>query len=255
MKFHLLVLVIVLGLSGCGTSGTDEKSTPDKIKPIHTILFIDKTESVSVSNPFILNKYKNVIKSIVDLNINQAGDQLEIYYIHENTSKARCLNVFARTAMESTEGMNATDLEANKNSYDLSINKERKNIYNMALQKLMVENSGASNQETNVGVSVPLIADAVAKSDDVRIYYFSDMIESVKSGRDFHTTPPSGSEQANEWAKTDAGKYKDLNISPAVITVILPFEATSSSKENNPHVTEYWKSFFGQLGVNQISEM
>lgn len=254
MKFPFLVLAIVFFMSGCGSAEKEEKAQPDQ-KPIHSILFIDKTESVSVSNPFILNKYKNIIQSLVDVNINKAGDQLEIYYIHENTSKARCLNLVARTTKEPEEGMNATDLEANKNNYELSIAKERKLIFNMAMEKLMAENNGASNRETNISVSVPLVSDALKGNEDVRVYYFSDMIESVKAGRDFHITPPSSTEVAQEWAKTDAAKYKNLNLSSAVITVILPFEATSSSKENNPHVTEYWKAYFGELGVNQISEL
>ncbi len=255
MKLQLLVLAGILLISGCGSSEKEEKSAPEKTEPVHTLLFIDKTESVSVAKPFILNKYRNAIQSVIDRNINQSGDQLEIYYIHENTSKARCLNVFARTEKESTEGMNATDLEANKNTYDLSIAKERKTIFNMAMQKLTEENSGASNRETNVGISIPIISDALGKSRNVRVYYFSDMIESVKSGRDFHLAPPSSTAQAEEWAKADAGKYSSMDISPAAVTFILPFEATSSSRENNPHVTEYWKAYFGQLGVGRITEL
>jgi hypothetical protein len=35
----------------------------------------------------------------------------------------------------------------------------------------------------------------------------------------------------------------------------LPFEPTSSTKENNPNVTDYWKVFFDGLGVSGVTEI
>jgi hypothetical protein len=36
--------------------------------------------------------------------------------------------------------------------------------------------------------------------------------------------------------------------------MILPFPPSSSLKENNPSVTDYWKTYFESLGANQVKE-
>ncbi len=84
------------------------------------------------------------------------------------------------------------------------------------------------------------------------------MIQSTKgpSGdrRDFGKNPPSGRAQADEWAKDDATPLKKYPIDNVTITMILPFEPTSSVKQNNPAVTQYWQTLFDALGANKVDE-
>jgi hypothetical protein len=45
------------------------------------------------------------------------------------------------------------------------------------------------------------------------------------------------------------------NLTNAQISIILPFSPNSSSKENNPNVSDYWKVYFEALGVSGVKEI
>lgn len=250
-KTFILLLVGAL-LAACSETKKDETHQPPA--NTYTLVFLDKTQSVNPNDNFVKTKYASAIKSLVDRNIRTEGDMLEVYFIHENTSKARALTIRSRTAMEDTNGLSPTDLEAASNAYELSIKKERQMIYNALMQKFMELNTSASNSETNISAGVPVIAAALETHPEVKAWFFSDMVESMRSGRDFHTRPPQSGEQAITWAKEDAARYKSHNLAGADIRVILPFSPNSSSKVNNPNVTEYWKAFFGELGAGRVAE-
>ena len=83
------------------------------------------------------------------------------------------------------------------------------------------------------------------------------MIESMRGAerRDFHKQGPQNNDQAQEWAKTDAQKLKENNLNAAQIKILLPFEPTASTRENNPTVTLYWKTLFQELGAGNIEEL
>ncbi len=255
MKILVIIITLSTFLISCGLSEKNATKIKEPLKNNHILLFFDKTQSVDISKAFVKNKYEGALKNLIDKNINTVGDILEIYYIHENTAKSKCMSMVTRTEKETTEGLNVTDLEASETNYKMSIGKERKMILSMAIQKMSEKNTGTSNLETNVSASVPVLSAALGATKNVMAYYFSDMIESVKAGRDFHKMAPNSHEQAQEWATKDVESKKLFNLSNATITMILPFEPTSSSKENNPNVTDYWKVYFEALGIRQVSEI
>lgn len=246
---------LVSVLFSCGGKDTQKTDNQANSPSIHTLIFIDKTASVDVQKPFIAQKYQQALTSIIEQNFRKAGDTYQIYYIHENTSKARTLSLVCRTEMEDTEGVNATDLEAIKTAYDLSIRKERNFVIQQSLNRLKAQNDNASNLETNITASIPVIAKLSETPGNVKVYYLSDMVESVKNGRDFQIRPPKDDAQAEEWATADAEKLKNYSLNSPEISMILPFEPTSSSKENNPTVTHYWQKLFESLGVMNLTEM
>lgn len=127
-------------------------------------------------------------------------------------------------------------------------------IYNALMQKFMESNASASNSETNISAGVPVMATALETHSQISAWFFSDMVESMRSGRDFHTRAPQSQEQALAWAKEDAARFKSHGLSGAEINMILPFSPNSSSKVNNPHVTAYWKAFFSELGATHVGE-
>src|SRR5690606_31434278 len=133
-----------------------------------------------------------------------------------------------------------TDIEAAQNAYEISIRKEREVIYQALLQKLMEANTSSSNTETHVSAAVPVIASALESGAQVQAWVISDMVESRRTGRNFHTKPPQNAEQATAWAKEDAAAYSATPLTGAEVRVILPFPPNSSSKVNNPHVSTYW---------------
>ncbi|MDT4850345.1 hypothetical protein FQZ97_844940 [compost metagenome] len=251
MKKTFFLLTALIGAS-CTETKKDQAALPPA--NTYTLVFLDKTQSVNPGDSFVKTKYASAIKNLADENIRTEGDRLEVYFIHENTSKARALSISSRTARENTEGLSPTDLEAAANAYDLSIKKERQVIYNALMQKLMESNASASNSETNISAGVPVISAALETNPEVSVWFFSDMVESRRAGRDFHTRAPQTPEQAAAWAKEDAAGYKSHNLSGATVYMILPFSPNSSSKVNNPNVTEYWKTFFGELGATKVME-
>ncbi len=254
MKKLLFLGVLVIGLYGCGFF-TDTTAGSKKDATVRTLVFFDKTASVNTANTFVQNKYAAALKNIISENIRQEGDQIEVYYIHENTAKSRCLVMKSRTPKPDAAGLNATDMEAAQSNYELDIDRERNRVYQSILQKMLDKNESESKVETNISGSIPVLAKALESGDDLKVYYFSDMVESLKNGRDFHKMAPISLTQAKEWAKTDAETQKLYNLSGAEIHWILPFEPNSTSKVNNPHVGDYWKDYFDKLGATLVEEM
>ncbi len=252
MRLFLSSLLAFFYLSACNN---------DKAKPlsqdstaVHTLIFIDKTSSVDVSKAFVANKYESTIKEAIAQNIRKEGDKLEIYFVHENTAKGRSLSLSSRTSLENTEGLNDTDLEASKTNYEMSLKKEQNLFIRQALSKLHQQNTQSSNRETNISAAIPIVSDALNAGSETRVYFLSDMIESVSTGRDFHKNPPKDITEAQKWAEEDIKKWTNVNLSGSEINMILPFEPTTSSAENNPAVTEYWKFLFTNLGSNMVLE-
>ncbi|MGF7218552.1 hypothetical protein GGR92_004729 [Spirosoma lacussanchae] len=253
MKSNLVLLVVLLIVCACSSSTDTATQTGT---PTYTLIFIDKTRSVNVNKTFVARKYQQAINDIVEQNIQQKGDQLDVYFIHENTSKARALNVTAQTEREDVSSASPTDREAAETEFGLLLGRERTRIKQRVLQQLMAQNSGASSQETDIWASLPVIQKANETGLSVKVYYLSDMIESVKGPdrRDFQKTPPRDNAQADEWAKADAEKLKRYTIGSPAITMMLPFEPSASVRENNPAVTQYWQTLFAELGAANVSE-
>lgn len=249
---HLFVGILWLALA-CSSEKEKPAQTTD---PVYTLIFIDKTRSVNVDKAFVAQKYQQAINDIIEQNIRQKGDKLDIYFIHENTSKARALTLTTRTELGDLSGASPTDRETAQTEFDLALSREKAQIRQRALQQLMAQNTGASNRNTDIWASLPVIEKANQSGAVVKVYYLSDMIESVPGAgrRNFQTTPPRSNEQASEWAKADAESLKRYTIGSPDITLILPFEPNASVKENNPAVTQYWQTLFAELGAGNVVE-
>ena len=247
----VLSLLLLFACSGGG-----EKTKPTTDEPIYTLIFLDKTRSVNVNKAFVAQKYQQALTEIIEQNIRQKGDKLDVYFIHENTSKARALNVTTRTEMEDVSAASPTDREAAETEFNLTLTREKAQIRQRVFQQLIAQNSGSSNQETDIWASLPVIQKANESGAMVKVYYLSDMIESVKGidRRDFQVKAPKDNAQAEQWAKTDAEKLKRYVIGSPDITMILPFEPNASVKENNPTVTQYWQTLFSELGAGNVEE-
>lgn len=104
MKKLIITLATSLALLSCGSTETEKDaastSTVSEKKNNHTLVFFDKTQSVNVDDAFVRTKYQSALKALIDQNIQTEGDIFEIYYIHENTAKAKVLSLSARTTKE-----------------------------------------------------------------------------------------------------------------------------------------------------------
>lgn len=102
--------------------------------------------------------------------------------------------------------------------------------------------------------TIPILSEAANSGEHIAAYFFSDMIESVNSGRDFHSKPPKNAEQAQTWAEEDSNAFSGSNLSGVEVHLALPFEATVSSEKNNPNVSLYWTTLFENLGASVSEE-
>lgn len=253
MKLTYIITILVL-FGSC--SPNEDKESKSSFQSKTTLIFIDKSISVDVNKLYISNKFQIALNKIIEENITNTGDKLEMYYIHENTSKARCFTVTCRTSKEETNGMSETDKEAANTNYELSIRKERSYVLQQAKKYLMAENTNRSNLQTDIWATFQIMDKETKSNNAVKAYYFSDMVESMngENRRDFHVKPPNNEEEAFKWAKLDAEKMVNLDLSVAQITMILPFDPMSSSKENSPYITHYWNTLFTKLGVQEVVE-
>lgn len=250
-----LLLLCVFWASGCGS---EKNGNPTETElPRYTLVFLDKTQSVNVNKEYVVNKYRLALTELLEQNMRKRGDRLEVYFIHENTAKAKALSLEVRSEKEDTEGVSPTDREAIETSFQLALQKEKGLYLRQLLLKLNQENSGASNQSTDILATVPLIAKANEVGAEMKVYFFSDMIESVQAAgrRDFHKTPPTSDQEAEAWAKADAKTWQKFMIGSPEITIISPFEPTASTREHNPQVALYWQNLFQELGASQVEEL
>ncbi len=256
VSIPLIFFCLICLNSACGLLPADEATSAPEA-PVHTLVFLDKTQSVNVNEAFVQQKYHQALSDIVEHNMANKGDKLDIYFIHENTSKAKALSLTVRSEKEGIENANATDREAIETAFQMSLQREKGIFLRQAMVKLNQQNTGVSNQATDIWASLPIIAKAAEGGAQLRVYYFSDMIESVHGPdrRDFHRQPPADDAQAEAWAKADAKKMEQYVLGTPEVTVVAPFEPTASTKENNPHVTRYWQVLFEELGGVGLEEM
>ena len=155
MTKKILLAAFALLAVGCSEQ---TKETARIHTPVQTLVFIDKTQSIDVSKPYIATKYQGELNNLIEQNIQGEGDKLEVYYIHENTSKARCLSMACRSSMGMIEGKNPTDIEAIKMGFDLSLKREKAIFQKQANMRLMQTNASSSNTYTDILASLEVIA-------------------------------------------------------------------------------------------------
>jgi hypothetical protein len=251
--FYANIFYLLFFLASC-TTEKEKKTLPDA--NVYTLIFMDKTQSVNVNKVFVAQKYQQILTDLVQQNIQKKGDKLEVYFIHENTQKAKALSLTSRTEMGDTEAMNVTDKEAAQTTYSLMIERERMVFLKQLLSKLNLQNTDASQQQTDIWASLPVVGKAAETGAEVRVYYLSDMIESMKGTgrRDFHTNAPQNNAEAETWAKADAKNLK-YTLGACTIKMALPFEPTSSTAANNPTITTYWAALLQELGAMSVEEI
>lgn len=258
LHFSSLKLYFLLFISSFLLSCSPEKEKKVIADlPVYTIVFMDKTQSVNVNKVFVAQKYQQVLSDLIEQNIHQKGDKLEVYFIHENTAKAKALSVVCRTEKEDTESMNATDREGAQTNFELMLDREKMMMLRQAMSKLNMQNVSGSQRFTDIWASLGVIAKAAETGAEVKAYFLSDMIESMRGAgrRDFHSNPPKSNAEAESWAKTDAQTLKQYALGSADIKLVLPFEPTSSTHENNPTITVYWTTLFQELGAMGVEEI
>ncbi|MFN3587771.1 MAG: hypothetical protein ACK4UP_00195 [Spirosomataceae bacterium] len=258
MKFKKVWVILSIAFISSVTFSCSPEATNEnlpKSKNILSLIFIDKSVSIDFDNSYVQSKYKEAVTTILQEGVLKAGDQLEGYYIHENTLKGRCLTLNCMTEMEDISNMNTTDKEMSELDYQLQIGKEKNQFTKKILKIFGTKNNQESNKFTDITSSLQIINAHNTGEKVISVYFFSDMIESTSNGRDFHVNPPSSMDEATKWAEEDVEKMQDINLNGVTIKSILPFDPLSSTKINNPTVSTYWKVVFESLGASSFEEI
>ena len=251
LKNYLFLIPSAFILS-CSSSG-DKYQEVEEPKTC-SMIFIDKSVSVNISKKFINEKYTQIINQLIDENVKAKGDKIEVYFIHENTAKSKAADMTCRSEKGDIQGASSTDSEAIATEFNMSVEKERSFFKKIVFAQLAAQNTSSSKNNTDIQAALPLIDKVASKGFNVKAYFLSDMVESMKADnrRDFHVNPPVDDAAAVGWAREDAlGMKASLsNLSMAQIFIAKPFEPTASRKKNNPAISTYWQRLFMELGVN-----
>ncbi len=226
---------------------------------IYSLIFIDKTVSVSLKDTFTRAKYEKVLQDIVNQNIRQKDDKIEVFFIHENTSQAKVFTQAAKAEMKDTAGLNPTDIAVLKNNYQVALKKERNKIINKCKDALLDPNTTFTKQYTDIWAVLPIIDKRNAKKKEntqIKVYLLSDMVESMPGleRRDFYKRPPFSKQEAQNWAEKDAKKFSDIELDDVEMYYVLPFSPLSATSQNNPSVLSYWEVLLGKLGLEEFKE-
>lgn len=251
LKYYFTVIPASLIL-GCSDAGKKYQEVEEQ--RICSMIFIDKSVSVNVNKKFINEKYTKVINQLIDENVKEKGDKLEVYFVHENTGKGKAADVVCRTEKGELAGASSTDSEAISTEHSMFLDKEKSIFKKIVLAQLSSQNTSSSRDNTDLWAALPLIDKTIAKGYNVKVYFLSDMVESMKAPnrRDFHSNPPVDDAAAVGWAREDVLNMKPnlSNIGLAQIFIVKPFEPTASRKKNNPAISAYWQRLFMELGVS-----
>lgn len=254
MKVLYLFIPIFGFLLSCQSTESTQ-SNEKKAGPQKTMLFLDKSASLQSDQEYVSQKYQDQIRLLLQKGIQQAGDEIEVFYLHENTLKGKSLHLVAKTPTMDTENMNPTDVESAELDYSLQIGKERLAFEKKILTLVNEENHSLSNQMTDISASLALLNERNTGTHALTAFFFSDMLESTRNGRNFHVKKPASQEESKRWAAEDAEKYKDINLQNVSLVMVLPFNPLSSSQSNDPLITLYWKTLFENLGALSIEEL
>jgi hypothetical protein len=251
LKYYFVIIPSTLILS-CSDAGKKYQEV-DEAKTC-SMIFIDKSVSVNVNKKFVNEKYTKVINQLIDENVKGRGDKLEVYFVHENTGKGKAADVVCKTEKGNLEGASSTDSEAISTEYGMSLEKEKSIFKKIVFAQLASQNTSSSKDNTDLWAALPLIDKVAAKGYNVKVYFLSDMVESMKAPnrRDFHVNPPVDDAAAVGWAREDVVNMKPnlTSIGLAQIFIVKPFEPTASRKKNNPAISAYWQRLFMELGVS-----
>jgi hypothetical protein len=254
----LLPPILLAACSSSDSGQVREESAQVAAPNTAAVVFFDKSLSVNPNDAFVRQKYQQALTKLISENIRGKGDRLDVYFIHDNTAKAKALERVSQSEKEDVSSANQTDAEAAQTSFEVSLQKEQQKFLREAYTQMVAPNASRSNRYTDIQASLPILDRLAEQGLQVRAYYFSDMVESMPGAgrRDFHTTPPTSTDQAQTWAKQDAERLKNTltHLSDVEAFLVLPFAPTASSKVNNPRITEYWETLFRELGVGKRLE-
>lgn len=258
---RLLWICFILNIAtgACHDAGADE--SPVCAREQHDVLlFFDRSSSANAGTT-AHKIFVDTIGSIVDSSLVCEGDQIHAFLIHRATAgTAYRLDIVDRVKVPLVRGLSRSHAEQLRLEHRIRT-AELRNSGRRALIALLDSTRVAKElaAHTDLWGSLEVASTEFASapaSAKRRIYYFSDMFESMvgPDRRDFDRDPPKDRAQAREWAAVDADVLRtSFGVDPA------PFRSADvhlilgdlANKRHAPEVKEYWIELLTHMGVSR----
>ena len=252
------VLATIIFLASCSML----ENKPVVIKNTSTIIFVDKSGSVSTDSS-VLQKNNEILNSIITEKAVNEGDEIIVSFIYEQTSNRSNHYVFTYrppTLDVSGKSSNVARLTNVKH-------KQRIRSYNKQFSSKVIEKAFSilpSRKRTDVIGSIKKLTDLTSANDsrDYFVYYFSDMIEysdfrRMHFGKNDNTI--TSYSEAQSLAKKDVPRIiKKLDLQEnclsgiSEISIIFPAEIMHVNQAFT-FLPEYWNYIFKHLEVKKIN--
>lgn len=245
--YILSILYIILGCT---------PSEKNIILPrIHeTLIFIDKSQSVSFASPSCKSECRQKIDEILRSSFNNTGDRVTVFFIHANTNGAKPVaqQVFTVDKNECTD-MTKIEKARCEASCDHQIRKSKQDLFNEIDTAIQVAPHPVTQTGTDIFGILERASEYFQDSLSVKnIYIFSDMIQSTEarklSGRTLKTK-----NDALALAKTDK-RWIDQNllvtskVKGSTICIVTP-DTSAYPLTFKDKLRYYWTALFSSFGM------
>jgi hypothetical protein len=201
--------------------------------------------------------FADSLARIVQARLPRPGDRLSLFIVHQKTlSKADRIDI-----TNTIEARAEREFDTDQALEDARFKKAQQQFLRRATDRLQAfvrtePVPDAFARWTDLWGTLGVASDAFRGDTTARrrIYYFSDMFESMPGAdrRNFDRSPPTSRAQAERWGQADASRLSDLmvlrpeRLRETHIRVILGDLAT---KPHAQDVKFYWLSLFEALGL------
>lgn len=255
-----LVACAALLLVGCSGDPPPKHIEVDTTAGVEqTLVFVDASASVNASER-TLRMFEDSLRGIAEARMDEPGDHLSVLPLHEKTtSKVGRWDATNDVAVPEWKEFKQ-DRRSARTQYHGRIGRFVDTTASRSIRHLHRLRTGSQFKRwTDLWGTLQVITEAVEPSAaDVRVYYFSDMFESMpgEKRRDFDEAPPTTKAEAETWAERDAERVADLiKVRPAVLgnVGIRVLPGGLATKKRADAVKYYWEHLFQEMGVAGVT--
>lgn len=224
-----------------------------------TLVFYDRSASAT-GNDKVGRLFSRSLNEISEEALACEGDRISAFLLHGRTrGKANRVDVTSEAKTEELGHLSNSRQSVLRKRYERKVQQERETAA-AAMDSLFARGvvERAYTRHTDLLGSLEVASEEISRAPDsarVRIYYMSDMYESMRGDgrRDFDATPPMSREEAEAWAAEDAELVlRTMNVDTthfgnAEVRVLL---GELANKPNTQEVKFYWLELLDRLGFN-----
>ncbi|WP_157621205.1 hypothetical protein [Salisaeta longa] len=252
----LICLAAMLFVAGA-CNGTPDPEHIDVSTPgvQQVLVFVDA--SASAGNVSTLpSVYRDSLRAVIKKRLTEPRDRISIFPVHAKTTSKVGRWDMRNTVRRPKWSSFAQDRRSRKLMYESKVQSFLKRAQEQAVRHARALYTDRNfEQWTDLWGTLQVISEeAQPKKGPVRVYYFSDMFESVPGAkrRNFERVPPTNKAQAQRWAARDAERIKQqLSLQPSVLrnvkVRVLP--GPLAAKDHALAVKMYWMRLFEALGM------